>query len=74
MSVQEEGRRKLCSAFVCVRACACVRVHVCVRVCARYLQAWTGSSGSAAFCCSGISEGISETFWMKLKETIKHRR
>lgn len=68
MSVQEEGRRKLCSAFVCVRAC--VRVHVCVR----YLQAWTGSSGSAAFCCSGISEGISETFWMKLKETIKHRR
>lgn len=31
MSVQEEGRRKLCSAFVCVRACACVRVHVCVR-------------------------------------------
>lgn len=70
MSVQEEGRRKLCSAFVCVRACACVRVRVRVW----YLQAWTGSSGSAAFCCSGISEGISETFWMKLKETIKHRR
>lgn len=72
MSVQEEGRRKLCSAFVCVRACVRVHVRVCVRV--RYLQAWTGSSGSAAFCCSGISEGISETFWMKLKETIKHRR
>lgn len=72
MSVQEEGRRKLCSAFVCVCVCTCA--CVCARVCVRYLQAWTGSSGSAAFCCSGISEGISETFWMKLKETIKHRR